>query len=117
VASLKPFVPNVVPVEPLHDCCSNCCLNCKCTDSCSSSNLPFEKDLVSDQEAPQPLRKRDTQWWRQGGQGGQMPPNFFLPPPILPPSKKIIRLHKRFVVIGKCMAYKLSLLISECAYT
>jgi hypothetical protein len=24
-------------------------------------------------------------------------------------------LHKRFVVIGKCMSYKLSLLISECA--
>ncbi|CAB3990470.1 ATP-dependent DNA helicase, partial [Paramuricea clavata] len=60
VASLKPFVPNVVPVEPLHDCWSNCCLNCKCSDGCSSSNLPFEKDLVSDQEAPQPLRKRDT---------------------------------------------------------
>ncbi|CAB3993192.1 Arf-GAP with SH3 domain, ANK repeat and PH domain-containing 1, partial [Paramuricea clavata] len=60
VASLKPFVPNVVTVEPLQDCCSNCCLNCKSSDSCSGSNLPFEKDLVSDQEAPQPLRKRDT---------------------------------------------------------
>ncbi|XP_028412038.1 mediator of RNA polymerase II transcription subunit 34-like [Dendronephthya gigantea] len=59
VASLKPFVPNVVPVEPLHDCCSTCSLICKCSDSCSKSKLPFEKDIIPDQEAPQPPRKRD----------------------------------------------------------
>ncbi len=57
VASLKPFISNVLPVEPSHDCCNNCCINCKCSDSCSKSNFPFEKDLTPDQEGP--LRKRD----------------------------------------------------------
>jgi hypothetical protein len=55
----------------------------------------------------------------------QWPKLFFVPSPthIPPPSKNVLvtesdfGLHKRFVVIGKCMAYKLSLLISECAYT
>lgn len=59
VASLKPFVANVVPVAPPHDCCSNCCLNCKCIENCSNTKLPFEKDHVPDHEALPPLRKRD----------------------------------------------------------
>jgi hypothetical protein len=54
-----------------------------------------------------------------GAKGG--PKLFSAPPPPL--KKKLLvtesdyRLHKRFVVIGKCMTYKLSLLINECAYT
>ena len=45
VASLKPFVDNVKPLQPGHNCCSNCALNCKCETSCSvfsfKSKQPF----------------------------------------------------------------------------
>ena len=58
VASLKPFVSDVVPLEPLHDCCSNCSLLCKCGGSCNSIKLPFEQVCTPDEEVS-PLRMRD----------------------------------------------------------
>ena len=58
VASLKPFFPKVMQIEPPHDCCSNCFHNCKCNDSCTMSTPMFEKELETDQEAPQQPRMR-----------------------------------------------------------
>jgi superfamily II DNA helicase RecQ len=57
VASLKPFVPDVVPMQPYHDCCSNCSPTCTCSDNCGRSSLPFEKsNVVTDTEEPQQQR-------------------------------------------------------------
>lgn len=47
VASYRPFDPDIKPLEPSHDCCSNCKASCKCSgEVCTDEPLPFEESIV-----------------------------------------------------------------------
>ena len=58
VACLKPFVDDVKPLQPGHDCCSNCAVTCKCGFNCSA--LPFENPPLIEQQQVPVQRKRDV---------------------------------------------------------
>jgi len=44
VTCLKPFMDDVKPLQPGHDCCSSCAVTCKCGGSCSV--LHFENPVL-----------------------------------------------------------------------
>ena len=46
VASYKAFDPEIEPLQPGHDCCSNCRALCKCNGvECTAERLPFEEEM------------------------------------------------------------------------
>lgn len=62
VSSYKPLDPNVQPLTPLHNCCSNCRKNCTCGDNdCGQPSLPFLlTSEVAEPEVPSRCRMLTT---------------------------------------------------------
>ena len=63
VASYSAFDPNIKPLEPAHDCCSNCLTLCKCNmDECIVDLLPFGNaptEIPKQQQITRPVSAYD----------------------------------------------------------
>ena len=49
-ALFRNFSSNVLPVQPLHDCCSNCAAHCNCQQENCEEPLPFLKPTGGEEE-------------------------------------------------------------------
>ena len=63
VASYSAFDPNIKPVEPGHDCCSNCLTMCRCNvDECIADPCPFVNpptEIPKQQQITRPVNEDD----------------------------------------------------------